>query len=320
MFLYAVRRLLWSIPVLLIASILVFVAVKASTDPAASLRRPGVTAADVQRFRQELHLNDSGIDQYKSWITNFLHGDLGRNLRNKPVWPDLRDAIIVTLQLGFYAYVLTVVFGLTIGIISAVKQYSWFDSLATGVSFFGLSIPPFFFGLMLQIILVLKFKDWFGSTPFYTSGVNNSTETGLGFDRMIHLTLPAITVAVQGIAIYSRYMRASMLDVLSSDYLRTARAQGISERRVIVKHALRNALIPVVTVSAIDIGSIMGGLVITEQVFGVNGMGRYFLQSFSDGEYDNILPWMMIVVFSVIVFNLVADLLYGVLDPRIRLD
>ena len=112
------------------------------------------------------------------------------------MWPDLRDAIIVTLQLGFYAYVLTVVFGLTIGIISAVKQYSWFDSLATGVSFFGLSIPPFFFGLMLQIILVLKFKDWFGSTPFYTSGVNNSTETGLGFDRMIHLTLPAITLGL----------------------------------------------------------------------------------------------------------------------------
>jgi len=168
--------------------------------------------------------------------------------------------------------------------------------------------------------MVLKFKDWFGSTPFYTSGVNNTTETGLGYDRMIHLTLPALTVAVQGIAIYSRYMRASMLDVLSSDYLRTARAKGLSERRVIVKHALRNALIPVVTYSAIDIGAIIGGLVITEQIFNINGMGRYFLNAFSDGEYVNILPWMMIVVFSVILFNLVADLLYGVLDPRIRLD
>jgi len=320
MLLYAVRRLLWSIPVLLIASILVFVAVKSSTDPAASLRRPGVTAQDVQRFRSQLHLNDSGVEQYKSWITDFLHGDLGRNLRNKEVWPDLRDAMIVTLQLGLYAYVLTVVFGVTIGIFSAVKQYSWFDTLSTGTSFFGLSIPPFFFGLMLQIVMVLKFKDWFGSTPFYTSGVNNSTETGLGYDRLIHLTLPALTVAVQGIAIYSRYMRSSMLDVLSSDYLRTARAKGISERRVITKHALRNALIPVVTYSAIDIGAIIGGLVITEQIFNINGMGRYFLDAFSNGEYVNILPWMMIVVFSVILFNLVADLLYGVLDPRIRLD
>jgi peptide/nickel transport system permease protein len=320
MLLYAVRRLLWSIPVLIIASILVFVAVKASTDPAASLRRPGVSTADVQRFREELHLNDSAVSQYTSWFTKFLHGDLGKNLRNKPVWPDLRDAMIITLQLGALAYVITIGLGLTIGIISAVKQYSWFDSLATGISFFGLSIPPFFFGLMLQIILVLKFKDWFGSTPFYTSGVNNSTATGLGFDRLIHLMLPAFTVAVQGVAIYSRYMRSSMLDVLSSDYLRTARAKGISERRVIVRHALRNALIPVVTYTAIDIGSIIGGLVITEQIFGINGMGRYFLASFSDGEYVNILPWMMIVVLSVIVFNLVADMLYGVLDPRIRLD
>ena len=320
MVLYAVRRLLWSIPVIIIASILVFVAVKASTDPAASLRRPGVTAADVQRFREELHLNDSAVEQYTSWFTKFVQGDLGKTLRNKPVWPDLRDAIIITIQLGSLAYVITVVVGLAIGIISAVKQYSWFDSLSTGLSFFGLSIPPFFFGLMLQIILVLKFRDWFGTTPFYTSAVNNSTSSGLGYDRFVHLILPALTVAVQGIAIYSRYMRSSMLDVLSSDYLRTARAKGISERRVIVRHALRNALIPVVTYSAIDIGAIIGGLVITEQIFGINGMGRYFLQSFSDGEYVNILPWMMIVVLSVIVFNLLADMVYGILDPRIRLD
>jgi peptide/nickel transport system permease protein len=150
--------------------------------------------------------------------------------------------------------------------------------------------------------------------------MNSPGQDGFGLDRMWHMVLPAMTVAVQGIAVYSRYMRSSMLDVLSSDYLRTARAKGISERRVIVRHALRNALIPVVTYTAIDIGSIIGGLVITEQIFGINGMGRYFLASFSDGEYVNILPWMMIVVLSVIVFNLVADMLYGVLDPRIRLD
>lgn len=320
MLLYAVRRLLWSIPVVIIASILVFVGVRSSTNPAASLRLPGVTAADQQRFREELHLNDSAFEQYTSWATKFAHGDLGKTLRKTPVWPDLRDAMIVTLQLGLLAYLITVTVGLGIGIISAIKQYSWFDSFATGVSFFGLSIPPFFFGLMLQIILVLKFRDWFGSTPFYTSGVNNSTETGLGYDRFVHLLLPALTVAVQGIAIYSRYMRSSLLDVLNSDYLRTARAKGLSERRVVVKHAMRNALIPVITYAAIDVGSVMGGLVVTEQIFGIQGMGRYFLSSFSDGEYVKILPWMMIIVISVIVFNLIADLLYGVLDPRIRLD
>ncbi|MEY2459979.1 MAG: peptide/nickel transport system permease protein, partial [Acidimicrobiaceae bacterium] len=174
--------------------------------------------------------------------------------------------------------------------------------------------------LILQIVLVLKFRDWFGTTPFFTSGVNNSSNTGLGYDRLIHLILPAFTVAVQGIAIYSRYMRSSMLDVLNSDFLRTARAKGISERRVIVRHALRNALIPVVTYSAIDIGAVIGGLVITEQIFQIPGMGVYFLQAFRDGEYVKILPWMMLVVLSVIALNLIADLLYGVLDPRIRLD
>jgi peptide/nickel transport system permease protein len=320
MLLFSVRRLLWSIPVVIIASIIVFVAVKSSTNPAASLRLPGVTAKDQERFKEELHLNDSGVTQYTSWAENFVHGDLGKTRRNKDVWPDLRDAMIITIQLGAMAYVITIVFGLGIGILSAIKQYSWFDSLGTGISFFGLSIPPFFFGLMLQIILVLKFQDWFGKTPFYTSGVNNSTSSGLGYDRFIHLLLPAIVVAVQGIAIYSRYMRASMLDVLNSDYLRTARSKGISERRVIVKHAMRNALIPVITYSAIDVGAVIGGLVITEQIFTINGMGLYFLNAFHNGEYVQILPWMMIVVLSVIIFNLIADLLYGLLDPRIRLD
>jgi peptide/nickel transport system permease protein len=319
MLLYALRRLFWSIPVILISSVLVFVAVKSSTDPSGSLRTPGIRSSDIIRFRQQLHLNDSWFSQYWTWFTHFLRGDLGHSLNNKPVWPNLRDAMIITIQLGLLAYLITVFFGLGIGIISAIRQYSWFDSLSTGISFFGLSIPPFFFGLLLQVILVLRFKGWFGSTPFYTSDVNNTSNTGLGYDRFIHLLLPAFTVAVQGIAIYSRYMRSSMLDVLNSDYLRTARAKGISERRVIVRHAMRNALIPVVSYAAIDIGSVVGGLVITESIFSIHGMGLYFLDAFRNGEYVQILPWMMIVVLSVIVFNLIADLLYGVLDPRIRL-
>jgi len=319
MVLYAVRRLLWSIPVILIASILVFVAVRSTTNPAAQ-RCPTCRAEDQQRLVKELNLDEPATSQYVTWLGNFAQGDFGKTLRNTEVWPDLRDSMIVTLQLGALAWIITISFGLTIGVISAIKQYSWFDSLATGVSFFGLSIPPFFFGLMLQIILVLKFRDWFGTTPFFTSGVNNSTSSGLGYDRLVHLLLPAFTVAVQGIAVYSRYMRSSMLDVLNSDYLRTARAKGISERRVIVRHALRNALIPVVTYSAIDIGALIGGLVVTEQIFQIPGMGVYFLQAFRDGEYVKILPWMMIVVLSVILFNLIADLLYGILDPRIRLD
>jgi peptide/nickel transport system permease protein len=195
-----------------------------------------------------------------------------------------------------------------------------FDTFATGLSFVGLSMPPFFFGLILQIVLVLKFKDWFGDTPFFTSRMNTPGTGGFGTDRLWHIILPALTVAVQGIAVYSRYMRSSMLDVLNSDYMRTARAKGLSEVRVVVRHGMRNALIPLTTFAAIDVGSIMGGLIISEQIFEWPGMGKYFLTAFSDGDYARILPWMMLVVLSVIVFNLIADLLYGVLDPRIRLD
>jgi peptide/nickel transport system permease protein len=317
---FVVRRILWSIPVVLVASVLVFIAVRSTTDPG-NLRAPGIRAEDVQRFRQQLGLDKSPVHQYFTWFGNFAQGDLGESLKTRqPVWPELRDAIFNTLQLGLFAFVLYVSIGVTIGAISAIRQYSWFDSAATGLSFVGLSIPPFFFGLLLQIVLVLKFQDWFGGTPFFTARMNSPGETGFGLDRLRHLFLPALTVAVQQIAIYSRYLRASMLDVLGSDYLRTARAKDISEARVITRHAMRNALIPVTTFAAIDVGAIVGGLVITEQIFEWPGMGRYFLQAFSDGDYVRVLPWMMIVVLSVIVFNLIADLLYAVLDPRIRLS
>jgi peptide/nickel transport system permease protein len=317
---YAARRLFWSVPIIIIASILVFVAVKSTTDPGA-IRAPGVRAEDVIRFREQLGLNKNPVGQYTTWFGNFVTGDLGSSLKSRqPVWPELKDAIIATLQLGGLAWIVSIGFGVTIGTLSALRQYSWFDGASTGASFVGLSIPPFFFGLILQIVLVLQFQTWFGDTPFFTSRMNSPGIDGFGWDRLMHMVLPALTVAVQSMAIYSRYMRSSMLEVLNSDYLRTARAKGVSERKVIVRHAMRNALIPLTTFAALDIGSIVGGLVVTEQIFEWPGMGLYFLRSFSDGDYVKILPWMMIVVLSVIVFNLLADLLYGVLDPRIRLD
>lgn len=317
---FVVRRLLWSIPVLFIASVLVFVAVKSTTDPGA-LRGPGITSADVQRYREQLGLDKSGAEQYTTWLGHFVRGDLGSSLKTRqPIWPDLKDAIGNTLQLGLFAFVITIFLGVVIGSISAIRQYSLFDTFSTGTSFVGLSMPPFFFGLILQIILVLKFKDWFGDSPFFTSRMNTPGQSGIGIDRMWHMVLPAMTVAVQGVAVYSRYMRSSMLDVLHSDYMRTARAKGLSETRVVIRHGMRNALIPLTTFAAIDIGALLGGLIITEQIFEWPGMGRYFLQAFSDGDYARILPWMMIVVLSVIAFNLIADLLYGVLDPRIRVD
>ncbi len=318
---YVIRRLLWTIPMLLITSIIVFVAIKATTNPAA-LRGPGISSEDALRYREQLGLDKSGTEQYVIWLKNIVRGDLGISLETRQeVWPDLRSAMWNTVRLGLFAWLITITLGVTIGVISAVRQYSWFDNTSTGLSFVGLSVPPFFFGLVLQLVLVLKFQDWFGGTPFYTSQMNSPGEScGLCADRLRHMVLPALTIAVQGVAIYSRLMRASMLDVLSSDYMRTARAKGISERRVIVRHAVRNALIPVTTFAALDIGAIIGGLIITESVFQWPGMGMYFTSSFGDGDYARVLPWMMIVVVSVVVFNLIADILYGVLDPRIRVE
>jgi peptide/nickel transport system permease protein len=322
MFRFAATRLLWSIPVLLVASILVFVAIKATTDPSA-IRAPGIRQEDIQRFREQLGLDDPAVEQYTKWLGNFVTGDLGESLKTRqPVWPDLKEAMWNTIQLGIFAFGISLFFGLAIGTFSALRQYSIFDSMSTGLSFLGLSIPPFFFGLILQIVLVLKWNDWFGanSTPFFTSRMNSPGEDGFGTDRMWHMILPALTVAVQGLAVYSRYMRASMLETMGSDYLRTARAKGLREKRVVVRHAMRNALIPITTLAAIEVGAIIGGLVISEGIFEWPGMGQYFLTSLRDGDYVRVLPWMMIVVMGAIIFNLVADLMLSVLDPRIRYD
>lgn len=315
---FVVRRLLWSIPVLLIASVLVFVAVRATTDPG-NIRAPGIRAEDVQRFREQLGLDRSAPEQYRAWLGDFVRGDLGTSLKTRqPVWPELRTAIANTVQLGLVAFVFYAIGGVALGMTAALRRGTWFDSLATGGAFLGLSVPPYFFGLVLQIVLVLQLKEWFGSTPFFTSRMNSPGETGIGWDRAMHLVLPGLTIAVQQLAVYSRYTRGSMLEVLGEDYLRTARAKGLTERAVTFRHALRNAIIPVTTFAAIDVGSIVGGLVITEQIFEWPGMGLYFLEAMGDGDYVRILPWMMVVVISVVVLNLVADLAYGLLDPRIR--
>jgi peptide/nickel transport system permease protein len=319
---FSARRLLWSIPVLIIASILVFVAIKATTDPTA-IRAPGIRAQDIERYRHALGLDRSGPSQYTSWFSNFVTGDLGSSLKTRqPVWPDLKTAMWNSAQLGMFAFAISLTIGVFIGTLSAIKQYSIFDTLATGISFFGLSIPTFFFGLILQIVLVLQWNVWFGdgSTPFFTSRMNSPGIDTFGWDRLMHMVLPALTVAVQSLAVYSRYMRASMLETLGSDYLRTARAKGIRERRVIVRHAMRNALIPLTTLAAIDIGAVVGGLLVTEFIFEWPGMGSYFLTAFRDGDYIRVLPWMTIVVAFAIALNLVADILYSVLDPRIRYD
>jgi peptide/nickel transport system permease protein len=183
-------------------------------------------------------------------------------------------------------------------------------------------MPPFWFGLIAIQFLAVYPKDWFdlAHTPLYFVGLHSVEQSGFNLDYLRHLALPVLTLTVQIVASWSRYQRASMLDALSADYVRTARAKGLPARTVIFKHALRNALIPLVTVMALDIGLLFGGLVVTEQIFSVPGMGRLFIDSLIQGDADVLVVWTVVTAGFVILFNLLADIVYGVLDPRIRLS
>jgi peptide/nickel transport system permease protein len=223
--------------------------------------------------------------------------------------------------LGAIGVLFSLVIGVAIGVFSALRRYSAFDNLATGGAFLGLAIPNFWFALMLQIFFGLYLTQWLhlGRPIFYTAGMTTPGASGFHpVDLIRHLALPALVLSVQIVAIYSRYTRASMLEVLQADFLRTARAKGLRERRVIVHHALRNALIPLTTQVGIDVGAIAAGLIITEQIFQWPGMGKFFITAMTNGDYPQILPWLMITVTFVIVFNLLADIAYALLDPRIR--
>lgn len=323
MFRYVIRRFLFAIPILLISSILVFLVVRSTIDPVAGYAvNPRVSQQDLQRLSSELGLDKSLFSQYTTWLSKFVRGDWGNSLlSNRSVFHDIQSAMANTILLGVVATMFSLLVGVGIGVYSALHQYSKFDNVATGAAFLGLSIPNFWFALLLQLFFGLYLTNWLNlSEPiFFTAGRN--TPGTLGFhpvDVARHLVLPMLVLAVQIIAVYSRYMRASMLEVMHSDYLRTARAKGLRERRVIVGHAMRNALIPLTTQVAIDVGAIAGGLIITEYIFAWPGMGRFFVDAMDRGDYLQVLPWVMVTVAFVILFNLVADILYAVLDPRIR--
>jgi peptide/nickel transport system permease protein len=323
---FALRRGLWAIPTILLVTFGVFVAIRVGTDPVASFLRsnPRATQEQIAEYEQVNNLTGTIPEQYVNWGLDFIRFDWGESIKgHQPVLPDIKDALANSLVLGLTASIIGITIGLGLGIIAALRQYSKFDSATTATAFIGISIPPFVSALLLQLLFAVYLPRWLGNdTPFFpTSGVYPPGQQGFDlYERVRHLILPATVVAIQIIAVYSRYMRASLLEVTNSEYMRTARSKGISERQVIVKHALRNALIPIVTVAAIDIGAIVGGLIITERVFAYPGMGDFFLTAFENGDFPQLMPWMVIVVISVILFNLLADVMYAYLDPRIRLD
>ena len=265
---YVVRRLLYSIPVLLLATFLLFSFVRVTFDPTARLAFSRDPEA-VQRERDRLGLDRPIPVQYVDWLSDFARGDLGESSRSREdVRPMITRSLWNTVQLIGWGILLASVLAISIGVYSAVRQYSVLDYTFTGAAFIGLAMPPFWFGLIAIQFLSVYPKDWFGldELPLNFIGLHGSGETGFG-DYARHLVLPVLTLTVQIVASWSRYQRASMLDALSADYVRAARAKGLSKRRVVVRHGLRNALIPLVTVMALDVGALFGGLLVTEQIF-----------------------------------------------------
>ena len=321
---YIGRRFLYSIPVLIIASFLIFWGVRSTPgyDPLAKYRTSRDAARIIPLKRHQLGLDRPVYLQWWTWFTHALRGNLGSSDRtNSSVWSMISHALWPTMQLMFWGTLLGLAIAIGVGVYSAVKQYSPGDYIFTGLSYVGLAMPPFVFGLLAIALLVTFPKDKFHlSQPlFFSIGLHNEGVSGINLDYFRHLALPVLTLTVQSIASWSRFQRASMLDVLNADYVRTARAKGVPERRVVFKHAFRNALIPLVTVTALDTAFLIGGLVITEQIFAIPGMGRLFLNALEVGDVPVLLGWFLVVAIFVIAANLIADILYGVLDPRIRL-
>lgn len=317
---YVLRRVLLAIPVLLLASVLVFTIVRATTDPLARLSQ----ARDVgliQRETVRLGLDKPLPQQYLTWAKGFVSGNWGQSyVSRRSVGEEIRMRLWNTIQLILWGILFSMIVAIAVGVYSASRQYSALDYSFTAMAFIGLAMPPFFFALVAIDFLVFRPRGWFGLDEPLLYSVGKRSAAGGGFgDYARHLVLPVLTLSVQLVAGWSRYQRSSMLDVMSADYIRTARAKGVSRRRVLLKHGLRNALIPLTTVMAIDIGLLFGGLIVTETIFSWPGMGQLFVNSLIQGDTNILLPWLMVTAMFVLLFNLIADLLYGILDPRIRL-
>ena len=310
---YALRRVLFSIPVILIASFLLFWGVRETFDPTARLAASRDPAVRI-RERERLGLDQSIFVQYKEWLSGAVRGDFGQSSASRDdVSTMISHAMGNTLQLIIIGAGVSAAIAIGVGVFSAVRQYSKMDYLITGLSYIGIAMPPFWFGLLLIEFFAVQHR-WFLSV-----GLHTGDSSGFDWDYIRHLALPIATLCVQIVASWSRYQRASMLDAMGADYVRTARAKGVPRRKVVFKHALRNSLIPFVTVVALDFGALFGGLIITENIFAIGGMGRLFYNALHVGDVYVVEAWMIVVAVLIIFFNLLADLLYGVLDPRIRL-
>jgi ABC-type dipeptide/oligopeptide/nickel transport system permease component len=303
---YFLKRLLQTIPVILGVIIITFILMYiVPGDPVVSMVGERYDEATVQRLRAELHVDDPLPLQFVRYLGNVIQGDLGKSfVSGRPVSADLREKFPNTLILALSAMTVAILLGLTVGIVSSLKPQSWLDKGSMLVALVGISAPVFWVGLLLVLVVGVYLK-WLPPT---------------GFGGIQYLILPAITLGTRSAAYLARLTRATMLEVLDQDYIRTARAKGLPEWKVILKHAFPNTLVPVITVIGTDFGSYLSGAVLTESIFGWPGLGRYALDAILKRDFPVIQGTVLFMALIFIFANLIVDLLYGVVDPRIRVE
>ena len=313
---YVVRRLLLLVPVLLGVSVIIFMVLHlAPGDPAEIMLGSQATQADLERLRAELGLTQPLYVQYVHWVGLVARGDLGRSIwMKRPVLSEVLGRFKATLVLTGAALVLSTAAGLALGIASAVRPNSLLDRLSAVASLFGASMPVFWLGIVLMVIFAL----WLGWLP--ASGMFAPYGGGDLRDLFVHLALPAVTLAAASVTIIARLTRSTMLETLGQDYIRTARAKGVVERAVVLRHGLKNALIPIVTVVGVQAGYLLGGAVLTETVFAWPGVGTLMVQGILARDFPLVQGCVLVVALSFVVINLIVDLLYAWLDPRIRYE
>ncbi|OKO92475.1 Dipeptide transport system permease protein DppB [Geobacillus proteiniphilus] len=308
-----VRRFFQLILLLVGISFLVFTSMYiAPGDPATIIAGPTASQSDIDAIREDLGLNDPFLVQYGRYISGVLHGDLGYSYQTKqPVWEAIMTRFPNTLKLAIASIIVAVIIGVVAGIISAIRQNSWFDVSSTVFALAGISIPNFWLGTVLILIFAvnLQLLPVGGlDQPFYTA------------EGLKQLVLPAITLGTGSAAMIARMSRSSMLEVIRADFIRTARAKGLRERTVIWVHALRNAMIPVITVIGLNFGFLLGGTIITEQVFAINGVGRLMVQAIAARDFPMVQGSVLLVATLFVLVNLIVDIIYTFIDPRISYD
>ncbi|HEV2438633.1 MAG TPA: ABC transporter permease [bacterium] len=319
---YLVRRLLQAVPLLLLVSAAVFflINIVPGGPTAAYENNPQLTAQDLARLEAELGLNQPIYVRYLRWLGAVAHADWGYSLATKrPVLVEIGERFPNTLYLIGIQFAVTLAVAVPAGTVSAVRQYSAFDHASTTLAFMGQSIPIFWFGLILIIVFHVTLRNPFTGLPLLPAGGMYTIGEPFSLaDRLRHLVLPVAMLTLANCAAIVRYVRASMIEVLHADYIRTARSKGASGRRVIWGHALKNAALPVVTIIALDLPALFGGALFTETIFSWPGMGRLFYESALRFDYALLMSIVMITAILIVISNLAADVAYAYLDPRIR--